>query len=219
MLYQYHENFVLPLSHDEVVHGKGSLVEKMPGDDWQRLANLRLLYVFMYGHPGKKLLFMGAELAQWGEWNYRRSVDWHLLDFAPHGGILALVRDLNRLYRAHPALYASDDRPEGFVWIDCQDAENSVAVFCRRHDGDVLVVACNFTSVPRHGYRVGVPQAGYYREALNSDAEIYGGAGVGNSGGLEAEAFGQHGMPYSLVLTLPPLAAVVLEAPAPALQG
>jgi 1,4-alpha-glucan branching enzyme len=218
MLYHYHENFVLPLSHDEVVHGKGSLVAKMPGDDWQRLANLRLLYTFMYGHPGKKLLFMGAELAQWSEWDYRRSLDWHLLEVGPHAGVRDLLRDLNRIYRHYPALYASDDRPDGFEWIDCQDVENSVVAFRRQYQGESLVVVCNFTTVVRQDYRIGVPRAGFYAEVINSDADVYGGSGVGNGGGLEAQARPWHGQPYSLGLALPPLAALVFAAP-PALQG
>ena len=212
MLYAYHENFVLPLSHDEVVHGKRSLLDKMPGDAWQKFANLRLLYGFMYGHPGKKLLFMGAELAQWGEWNHAGQLDWNLLEFEPHRGVYSWVRDLNRLYRTHPALYRTDVHPEGFEWIDSLDSEHSVVAFLRRADGEkTLVFACNFTPVPREDYRLGLPEQGPYREVLNSDAEIYGGSGMGNGGEVATEAVPYHGRPHSARLRLPPLGMLVLE--------
>ncbi|MSR82847.1 MAG: 1,4-alpha-glucan branching protein GlgB [Candidatus Latescibacteria bacterium] len=213
MLYAYHENFVLPLSHDEVVHGKRSLLDKMPGDAWQKFANLRLLLGFMYGHPGKKLLFMGGEFGQWGEWNYQQSLDWHLLEEAPHRGVRSLVIDLNHLYRTHPALHRTDTDPQGFEWLDCQDIENSVYTFLRRdpHSDGLLVFAGNFTPVPREDYRVGVPQGGYYRELLNTDAALYGGSSCGNEGWLEADPIPWHGRPWSLVLRLPPLGMLVLQ--------
>jgi 1,4-alpha-glucan branching enzyme len=214
LLYAFTENFVLPLSHDEVVHGKASLLGKMPGDRWQRFANLRVYYTFMVGHPGKKLLFMGAEFAQEREWNHDASLDWHLLDDPAHAGIRRLVRDLNTLYRGVPALHARDCEAEGFEWIDADDGENSVLSFLRRGGpGDPsAVVVCNFTPVPRRGYRVGVPAGGFYREALNSDAAAYGGSNIGNGGGIAAEAVPWHGRPFSLALTLPPLGGLILIA-------
>ncbi len=218
LLYAWHENFVLPLSHDEVVHGKGSLHGKMPGDEWQRFAGLRALYGFMYGHPGKKHLFMGGEFGQVREWNHDASLDWHLLGQGPyHGGLQALVRDLNRVYRAEPALHQVDFDPAGFQWMDCSDAEQSVVAFIRRarDSRDFVLVVCNFTPVPRHGYRVGVPVEGFYRELLNTDALVYGGSNVGNGGGVLAEARPLAGQPCSVSLTLPPLGVVVLK-PGPA---
>jgi 1,4-alpha-glucan branching enzyme len=214
LLYAWSENFILPLSHDEVVHGKGSLLARMPGDDWQRFANLRALYGFMYGHPGKKLLFMGGEFAQSGEWSHDRSLDWHLLDAGPfHRGVQGLVRDLNHHYRAEPALHERDCDPAGFQWIDCCDAEQSVLSFLRRarDPDDFVLVACNFTPVPRHGYRIGVPRAGFYRELLNTDAAVYGGSDVGNQGGVPSEPVPWQGQPHSLVVTLPPLAVLFLK--------
>jgi 1,4-alpha-glucan branching enzyme len=213
MLYAYHENFVLPLSHDEVVHGKRSLLDKMPGDAWQKFANLRLLLGFMYGHPGKKLLFMGGEFGQWGEWDCERSLDWHLLEQPAHQGLRSLVGDLNRLYRTHPALHRTDADPQGFEWIDCQDLENSAYTFLRRdpQGEDLLVFAGNFTPVPREGYRVGVPRGGYYRELLNTDSALYGGGDWGNEGGREAEPVPWHGRPWSLCLRLPPLGLLILR--------
>jgi len=214
-LYASSENFVLPLSHDEVVHGKGSLIGKMSGDRWQRFANLRLLLGYMWTLSGKKLLFMGGELAQWREWNHDTSLDWHLLEQPEHAGVQRWVRDLNAAYRAEPALYELDCQPEGFTWIDCSDAVQSTLVYLRRGraPGDVVVVACNFTPVPRHGFRVGVPAAGWWREILNSDAEPYGGSGQGNLGGVSSEAVPWHGLPQSLVVTLPPLGLAVFKAP------
>jgi 1,4-alpha-glucan branching enzyme len=214
LLYAWHENFILPLSHDEVVYGKGSLQRKMPGDDWQRFANLRLYYAFMYGHPGKKLLFMGGEFGQSNEWYHEVSLDWHLLEMGPyHRGLQRLVQDLNALYRSQPALHQMDFEPAGFQWIDCADWEGSTIAFLRRaRDPEAfLVVVCNFTPVLREGYRIGVPQGGYYRELLNTDAEIYGGGNVGNAGGKLAQPIPRHGHPYSLDLTLPPLASLVLK--------
>ncbi len=214
LLYAFSENFVLPLSHDEVVHGKGSLLGKMPGDTWQKVANLRCFYVYMYGHPGKKLLFMGGEFGQWREWDHEQSLDWHLLDQGPfHKGMQGLVRDLNRLYRSQPALFEVDFEPRGFEWIDCHDWHGSVVSFLRRakDPNDFVVVVCNFTPVPRHGYRVGVPIGGDYVELFNSDAACYGGSNLGNAGGVPAQAIPEHGRPFSLVLTLPPLAGLILK--------
>ena len=212
LIYAFTENFVLPLSHDEVVHGKGSLLGKMPGDRWQKFANLRAYFGFMFGHPGKKLLFMGGELAQEREWNHDASLDWHLLDDPMHRGVQTLVRDLNRLYRELPALHQRDCEAEGFEWLELHDSEQSVLVFMRRAgDAPDVVVACNFTPVPRYGYRVGVPLPGYYRERINTDAALYGGGNIGNSGGVIAEDVGSHGRPHSLSLTLPPLGTVILE--------
>jgi 1,4-alpha-glucan branching enzyme len=212
-LYAFQENFVLPLSHDEVVHGKGSLLGKMPGDDWQRFANLRLLYAYMYTQPGKKLLFMGDELAQWREWAHDGSLDWHLLQFAPHEGVRRLVADLNRLYREEPALHELDTVSDGFDWVDCNDAYSSTLAYLRRSTaGATVLVLCNFTPVPRIGYRVGVPEGGFWRELFNSDADDYGGSGMGNQGGLVAEAGLCHGRPFTLTATLPPLGWVVFKA-------
>jgi 1,4-alpha-glucan branching enzyme len=213
MLYAFSENFVLPLSHDEVVHGKGSLLGKMPGDRWQKFANLRAYYGFMWGHPGKKLMFMGCELAQEREWNHDGSVDWHLLEDHSHRGVQSLIRDLNAAYRSIPALHERDADPSGFQWLVADDAENSVIAWARRGaDPEKLaVVVSNFTPVPREGYRVGVPAAGFYREAVNTDAAAYGGSNMGNSGGVTAEAGEAHGQPYYLTLTLPPLATLILE--------
>ena len=210
--YAFSENFVLPLSHDEVVHGKGSLIGKMAGDDWQRFANLRLLYGYLWTHPGKKLLFMGGEFAQRSEWQHEGGLEWHLLEFAPHQGVQRWVRDLNRLYRSTPALHQRDFSAEGFEWIDCDNADDSVIVYLRRGQGprDVVLVACNFTPVPREHYRVGVPLTGKWLERLNSDAPGYGGSGIGNLGMTEAVEHASHGRPYSLTLRLPPLAVVVL---------
>jgi 1,4-alpha-glucan branching enzyme len=213
MLYAFTENFVLPLSHDEVVHGKGSLLGKMPGDDWQKFANLRLLYAWMYGQPGKKLLFMGSGLAQRAEWNHEAELEWFVLENPEHEGVRRLLADLNRLLRAEPALHELDGRPRGFSWIDCADVEQSVLSFMRRgrQPGREVVAVCNFTPVPRHGYRVGVPGPGFWRERVNTDAAEYGGSGVGNCGGREAEAAPWHGQPWSVSLTLPPLAALFLS--------
>jgi 1,4-alpha-glucan branching enzyme len=213
MLYAFTENFILPLSHDEVVHGKGSLLGRMPGDRWQKFANLRAYFAFMYTHPGKKLLFMGGEFAQEREWNHDTGLEWHLLDDPMHRSVQALVRDLNNLYRSTPALHVLDCEWQGFEWIDCTNVEQSVVSYIRRgHEPhDFVVVVCNFTPVVRHGYRIGVPAAGFYAERLNTDAAEYGGSGVGNSGGVEAQTIPSHGRPYSLALTLPPLAALVLQ--------
>jgi 1,4-alpha-glucan branching enzyme len=211
MLYAYSENFIMPLSHDEVVHGKRSLIGKMPGDDWQRFANLRALYGYMFTRPGKKLLFMGAEFAQSWEWRSDNSLDWHLTQYAPHKGIELLLEDLGRLYRSREALWAWDTEPHGFQWIDCSDHASSVLSYIRRGPNSFLVTAMNLTPVPRTGYRIGVPEAGYYREVLNTDSEVYGGSNLGNGGGRAAEGVPMHGQPWSISLTLPPLAVVVFE--------
>jgi 1,4-alpha-glucan branching enzyme len=213
-LYTFTENFVLPLSHDEVVHGKGSLLCKMPGDDWQKFANLRLLYGYQYAQPGKKLLFMGGEIGQWEEWSHESSLSWHLLQYPPHAGMQQWVRDLNRLYREEPALYEYDLNPAGYEWIDGSDADQSALSFLRRGKTTetVVLVVCNFTPVPRCGYRVGVPRSGVWQEVLNSDATAYGGSGLGNQGQVEAEAIASHGRPHSLKITLPPLAVVFFRS-------
>ncbi len=212
LLYAFSENFILPLSHDEVVHGKGSMIRRMPGDDWQAFANLRLYYAFMYAHPGKKLLFMGGEFAQRREWNHDNSLDWHLLDQAAHAGVQQLVRDLNHLYRETAALHEVDFDSAGFEWIDCSDNQQGVIAFIRRGSDpqDMLVAVCNMTPVIRSDYRIGVPAAGRYRERLNSDASVYGGSGVGNLGEVTADAIAKHGREYSLKLVLPPLATLLL---------
>ncbi len=214
MLYAFTESFVLPLSHDEVVHGKGSLVSKMPGDDWQKFANLRLLLGYMYAQPGKKLLFMGGEFGQWSEWNHETNLDWHALEFPPHEGMLRLVKDLNSVYRAEPALHELDVNPRGFEWVSGNDSDQSVLSFLRRGSSTqtAILVVCNFTPVPRVDYRVGVPVGGYWRELLNSDAGEYWGSGMGNGGGRMADIIASHGHACSLSLTLPPLGIVFLRS-------
>ena len=210
MIYAFNENVVLPLSHDEVVHGKGSLISRMPGDHWQQMANLRLLLGYQYAQPGKKLLFMGSEFAQWDEWDHERSLDWHLAGFAPHAGVRHWVRDLNHMLREMPELHTLDFEPGGFEWVDAGDTAASVVSFLRRSaEGTVLVVA-NFTPVPRSFYGIGVPQGGYWRELLNSDAEVYGGSGLGNTGGVWAQDQPEHGRPHRLSLMLPPLGILFL---------
>jgi len=211
LMYAFSENFILPLSHDEVVHGKGSLVEKMPGDRWQKLANLRTLYAYMWAHPGKKLLFMGGELAQEQEWSHERSLDWHLLERPEHAGIQRLVADLNRSYRAEPALWELDTDPAGFGWIEPNDADNNVLAFARQsRTGRVVVFVANLSPVPHERYRVGLPRSGRWREALNTDSTFYGGTDTGNLGGVQAEPIPWHGQPVSAEVTLPPLAALWL---------
>jgi 1,4-alpha-glucan branching enzyme len=213
MLYAYHENFILPFSHDEVVHGKGSMIGKMPGDSWQKAANLRALYGFLFGHPGKKLLFMGDEIGQWPEWNHDRSIEWAFADEIPHSGIRKLVADLNALYKREPSLHEMDFDPAGFQWIDCNDNENSVVSFIRRaRDArDFTVMVLNFTPVPRTAYVMGVPEPGLYRELLNTDSEVYGGSNMGNGGAVQSEPVTAQGHPHRLVLTLPPLSCLIFK--------
>jgi 1,4-alpha-glucan branching enzyme len=215
MMYAFTENFVLPLSHDEVVHGKGSLIGKMPGDEWQKFANLRLLFAHMYSQPAKKMIFMGGELAQWREWNHDQSLDWSLLDFPIHASLQRWVEDLNKTYRDVPALHELDMDPKGFEWIDCCDTEQSIVTLLRRSKSrpeESVVVALNFTPIPRHNYQVGVPAPGRWTEILNSDAEIYGGSGQGNMGGLDAAPIPLHGRKWSVMMSLPPLGAVFLKS-------
>jgi 1,4-alpha-glucan branching enzyme len=213
LIYAFHENFVLPLSHDEVVHGKRSLIDQMPGDLWQKFANLRLLYAYMWCHPGKKLLFMGGEFGQWQEWNFDESLQWHLLEWESHRGLSKSVADLNALIRREPALHELDFDSRGFEWVDCHNWQDSVLAFIRRGNdpADFVIVCCNFTPVPRQGYRLGVPQGGVYDEVFNSDSEWYGGSNVGNAGALAADARPHHGRDHSIAVSLPPLGAVVLK--------
>ena len=214
LLYAFQENFILPLSHDEVVHGKGSLIGRMPGDRWQKFANLRAYFAFMWTHPGKKLLFMGGEFGQEREWNHDRGLDWNCLAERFHAGVTLLVRDLNRLYRAAPALHALDCEPDGFSWIDAANGAESVLSYVRhgRAPHELAVVVCNFTPVPRHDYRIGVPRGGRWVERINTDAEAYGGSGVGNAGEVHADPHPMHGHPHSLRLSLPPLGALIFTA-------
>jgi 1,4-alpha-glucan branching enzyme len=210
LLYAFSENFVLPLSHDEVVHGKGTLLTKMAGDDWQKFANLRAYYGFMWGYPGKKLLFMGQEFAQRNEWSEARALDWHELEYPPHQGVQRLIRDLNYLYRSRPALHARDCEPEGFGWLLADEKDTSVYAWVRKApEGNPIAVISNFTPVPRQGYRLPLPATGTWREIINTDATEYGGSGMGNAGGVEARAGG--GGAISAVMTLPPLSTVMLE--------
>ena len=214
-MYAFSENFVLPLSHDEVVHGKGSILRNMPGDEWRKFANLRLLLAYMFCQPGKKLLFMGIDIGQWNEWYHEAQLDWHLLEQPLHAGLHRLVEDLNRLYRDEPALHVRDAEPGGFEWIDCNDAEQSTLSLIRFSDreGDEILAACNFTPVPRTNYRMGAPAGGFWAEIFNSDAPLYGGSGWGNMGGVEAAPVSVHGRRYSLTLSLPPLGAVFFKRP------
>jgi 1,4-alpha-glucan branching enzyme len=211
--YAFTENFTLPLSHDEVVHGKGSLIGRMPGDTWQQFANLRLLYGYMWGHPGKKLLFMGGEFGQRREWQHEESLEWHVLQYPEHAGLMQWVADLNRFYAAEPALHQTDFEPAGFEWIDCSDTQASVLSFLRKsRDGSRnVIIVCNFTPVPRENYTIGAPRPGFWAEALNSDATFYGGSGTGNLGGVATRPVPAHGRAQSLTLTLPPLAALILR--------
>jgi 1,4-alpha-glucan branching enzyme len=213
LMYAFSENFVLPFSHDEVVYGKGSMIRKMPGDDWQRFANLRLLYGYMFGHPGKKLLFMGNEFGQWNEWNHDSSLDWHLIGGAPHKGLQRWVRDLNTFLRAEPALHELDADTAGFEWVDCNDMSRSVISFLRkgRNQDETLLFVCNFTPGTHRNYRLGAPEGGFWTEVLNGDALLYGGSGQGNLGGAEASPLPVHGRPWSLSITVPPLATVVFR--------
>jgi 1,4-alpha-glucan branching enzyme len=215
-MYAYSENFVLPLSHDEVVHVKGALINKMPGDLWQRFANLRAFYGYMWGHPGKKLLFMGGEIGQWSEWNFRESLDWHVLtppSDPRHAQLQEFVRSLNSLYMQEPALSERDNDPAGFSWIDPHDSDNSVISFKRmgKKASDTLVFICNFTPIPRYGYRQGVPQAGTYDEILNSDATQYGGSGIVNTQDMPSGAVPWQSCQHSIILTIPPLSTIILK--------
>lgn len=213
MIYAFNENFMLPLSHDEVVHGKGSLLSKMPGDDWQRFANLRLLFGYMYAQPGKKLLFMGGEFGQHSEWNHDASLDWHLLEYEPHAGLQRCLRDLNHIYLTEGALYERDFSHEGFEWVDASDALNSVLSFMRIDAAGRcrILVVCNFTPVPRFAHRIGVPEGGEWVELLNTDAKVYGGGGIGNFGGVLADPIPMHGRPFSVELSVPPLGVLFLR--------
>jgi 1,4-alpha-glucan branching enzyme len=215
-VYAFSENFMLPFSHDEVVHGKGSMLGKMPGDEWQRFANLRLLFGYMFLQPGKKLLFMGAEFGQPGEWNHDGSLAWHVTHEPSHGGVQKWVTDLNGLYRNERALHEGDVHPHGFEWIDCNDADQSTMSWIRRgrDTGEVLLAVFNFTPMVRSNYRVGVPHGGFWTERLNSDAREYGGSGQGNFGGVESIPYPCHGRPHTLIMTLPPLGMVVFKGTA-----
>ncbi|MGE0407185.1 MAG: 1,4-alpha-glucan branching enzyme, partial [Candidatus Korobacteraceae bacterium] len=213
MLYAFNENFVLPLSHDEVVHGKGSLIGKMPGDEWQRFAGLRLLYGYMWSQPGKKLLFMGGEYGQVSEWRHDYSLEWHVLQYPNHNGVQRFLSDLNHRYRSLPALYERDFDSGGFEWIDANDADNSVLSYLRHghRPEDTILFVANFTPVVRQNYRVGVPDGGYWEEILNSDANEYWGSGLGNLGGVDSAPVSSHGRPNSITLTLPPLSALFFK--------
>jgi len=213
MLYQDSENYMLPLSHDEVVHGKKSLLWRMPGTRWEQFANLRLLYAYQWAHPGKKLLFMGCEFGQDHEWDHNKSLDWHLLEFPEHQGIQRLVGDLNRIYRSHSALHEKDCEQGGLVWIDANDRKNGVLSLLRWGfaPGNHVLVVLNLTALPREQFRIGVPGPGRYVEILNSDAALYGGQNIGNLGAVKAEPVPMHGHPYSVALTLPPLGAIFLK--------
>jgi 1,4-alpha-glucan branching enzyme len=213
LLYAFHENFILPLSHDEVVHGKSSLLSKMPGDDWQKFANLRLLLGYMYGEPGKKTLFMGGEIGQWREWDHDQSLQWDLLQYESHMGLQRYVKDLNRIYVSEPALYEIDYDPSGFEWIDFRDTDSNIVSFIRRGKApdQILVFVFNFTPVPRMDYRIGAPQPGFYKELINSDSTVYGGSNIGMGGGIKAESRPWHGQPYSFSLHLPPLGMLILK--------
>ena len=211
LLYAFTENFMLPFSHDEVVHGKGSMLNKMPGDEWQRFANLRLLYTYMYTYPGKKLLFMGCEFGQGIEWNFARTLDWYVLDYPLHQGVKQLLGDLNHYYQSSPPLHQNEFEHHGFEWLDCHDTEQSILSYLRKNGDDFVVVILNFTPIMRNRYRIGVPAPGYYQEQLNSDASLYGGSNTGNSGGVNSEEIPWMGQPHSISLTLPPLAGVIFS--------
>jgi 1,4-alpha-glucan branching enzyme len=213
LIYAFSERFILPLSHDEVVYGKHSLIGKMPGDRWRKFANLRAYFGFMWGHPGKKLLFMGSEIAQWAEWNHDAEIDWATLGNGAHAGIQRLVRDLNRVYRTEPSLHERDADGEGFRWVIGDDRSNSVFAFLRFAQGTrPVLVVCNFTPTPRYDYRIGVPRAGRWQEIVNTDSAFYGGSNVGSEGAVQAVGYAAHGEAQSIVLTLPPLATVMLRS-------
>jgi 1,4-alpha-glucan branching enzyme len=220
LLYAFQEHFILVLSHDEVVYGKRSLIMKMPGDEWQKFANLRTFYAWMYGQPGKKLLFMGGEFGQWREWNHDTSLDWHLLDLPKHDGLRRLVQHLNYIYKSEPALWQQDDSYDGFEWIDFHDADNSVVSFVRKsREGEIIVFIVNATPIVRHNYRLGVPRAGFYREIINTDADTYGGSNVGNLGGIQSEDRQWMGREHSILIQLPPLATVAFKPESLAVQA
>jgi len=213
LLYAFTENFVLPISHDEVVHGKGSLFSKMPGDEWRQFANVRAFLAYMWGHPGKKLLFMGQDIGQREEWNASGQIRWELLEFDFHHKLQALVRELNRIYRSSPALYQVDFSYRGFEWVDFHDSANSVIAFLRRAEDprDFILFCCNFTPVPRAGYEFGVPEEGFYEEILNTDSELFGGSNLGNGGLVSSRPIPKHGRQSSISVTLPPLAVVAFR--------
>ncbi len=213
MLYAFTENFVLVLSHDEIVHLKKSLIDKMPGDYFQKFANLRLFYGYFYGHPGKKLLFMGGEFAQWKEWQVNQSLDWHLLEYESHRKMQKYIKDLNFLYQSEPALYEVDFDYNGFEWIDFHDVNSSIISFIRKAKDikNHLIFICNFTPVPRFNYRIGVPENTFYKEILNSESEIYGGCNLGNIGGVTAESIPSHHRQFSINLTIPPLCVLIFK--------
>jgi 1,4-alpha-glucan branching enzyme len=213
LIYAFHENFVLPLSHDEVVHGKGSLLDQMPGDLWQKFANLRLLYSYLWTHPGKKLLFMGGDFGQWNEWDFDASLQWDLMQWESHQGLHRCVADLNRLYRREKSMHELDFDGRGFEWIDCHNHEDSTLSYIRRakDPDDFVVVCCNFTPIPRVGHRLGVPEPCWYEEIFNSDSMFYAGGNLGNGSGIQAEDMSSHGRPASIQVNLPPLATIVLK--------
>jgi 1,4-alpha-glucan branching enzyme len=219
LLYAFTEHFILVLSHDEVVHGKKSLLSKMPGDEWQKFANLRMFYAWMFAHPGKKLFFMGGEFGQWREWNHDTQLDWHLVGSPLHDGLRRLIQHLNHIYKSEPALWNLDDTYDGFEWIDFSDAANSTVSFLRKsREGDIILFIVNATPIVRYNYVVGAPAPGYYREIINTDAETYGGTNIGNLGGVNAAAEPHHGKEHSLKINLPPLACVAFkreDEPAP----
>jgi 1,4-alpha-glucan branching enzyme len=213
MMYAFSENFILPISHDEVVHGKGSLLSRMPGDEWRQFANARAFLAYMWAHPGKKLLFMGQEIGQRDEWNHDASVQWNLLEYDYHRKLQTFVRDLNRLYASQPAMYEVDFHYSGFEWVDFRDAESSIIAFLRRaaDPSDYVLFCCNFTPIPRTGYEFGVPEEGFYREILNTDSEIFGGSNLGNGGMVSSNPKPRHGREHSIAVTLPPLAVVAFR--------
>jgi 1,4-alpha-glucan branching enzyme len=221
LMYAFSENYILPFSHDEVVHLKGSMIEKVPGDGWQKAATIRTIYGYMYSHPGKKLMFMGSEFGQGREWNHDRSLDWHLLDHPLHAGLKLFVHDLNHVYTSERALHQVDARPEGFQWIDCNDSDNSVVAMLRRaaNPDDFVIAIFNFTPLPRHGYVFGVPRGGTYTELLNSDAAVYGGSNVGNDGVVVTHPVSSHGFQDSVRITLPPLGFLLLKPVARVPEG
>ena len=213
LIYAFTENFLLPFSHDEVVHGKGSLLDQMPGDLWQKFANLRLLYSYMWTHPGKNLMFMGCEFGQWNEWNCNSSLQWDLLQWDSHQGLKKMVADLNSIYRSEPALYEVDFEPHGFEWVDSMNSESSLLAYVRKakDPNDFVLVCCNFTPTPHKEYRLGVPEPGHYREVFNSDSEFYGGSNIGNGMGIDSESIEAQGREHSIKLSIPPLGVTMFK--------